>query len=276
MTIEFKREKITDTSKVDFHPEYGVFLRDKSWVPAPRYLLRRSRLLKILKELKLGRMLEVGCGAGGITYDAAKMGFTCEALETSTQARTIANQILSKAESPVKIHSSAAKWKQEFDILMSFEVLEHIEFDDAAIKEWASWVKQEGYLVLSVPALKSKWGPLDVWAGHYRRYEKDELIALLNNNGFECLHFEAYGYPLSYVTSLVRNTLYAREVKNLTYGCRQSTERSGVERSKEAAFYDVQNSIIGRALMFFFCKIQTLFSQLGYGDGFIVLAKKSI
>lgn len=276
MSIELNKKRITYASEVDIHPEYGVFLTDKSWVPAPRYLLRRSRLLKILKELKLGRVLEVGCGAGGITFDAAKMGFTCEVLETSSQARTIANQILSKARSPIKVHSSAAKWKLEFDLLMSFEVLEHIEFDDAALKEWVSWIKSDGYLVLSVPALKSKWGPLDVWAGHYRRYEKEELISLLNNNGLECLHFETYGYPLSNFTSFVRNTLYALEAKKLNLDCQQGTDRSGVDRSKEATFYGLQSSILGRALMIFFCKIQTLFSKLGYGDGFIVLAKKLV
>ncbi|MBE7214631.1 class I SAM-dependent methyltransferase [Shewanella benthica] len=271
----FNKKKITDTSEVAIHPDYGVFLRDRSWVPAPKYLLRRSRLLKILKDLKPGRVLEVGCGAGGITFDATQMGFSCEALETSLQARNIANKILSRARSPVEIHSSAAEWKEEFDVLMSFEVLEHIELDDAALKEWVSWVKPEGYLVLSVPALKSMWGPSDVWAGHYRRYEKDEFIALLNNNGLDCLHFETYGYPLSYITNFVRNIIYSREVQKLSLGSQQGTDRSGVERSKEAVFFGVQASMLGRAFMFFFCKVQTVFSKFGYGDGFIILAKKS-
>ncbi|MEH6446570.1 MAG: class I SAM-dependent methyltransferase [Oceanospirillaceae bacterium] len=244
-------------------------------MPAPRYLLRRSRVLKILRELKPGRVLEVGCGAGGITFDATQMGFNCEALETSPHARAIAGKILARASSPVKIHASAAEWKEEFDVLMSFEVLEHIEFDDAALKEWTGWVKPGGYLLLSVPALKSMWGPADLWAGHYRRYEKDEFIALLNNNGLESLHFEAYGYPLSYVTNFIRNILYAREVQKLSRGSQQGTDRSGVDRSKEAGFYGVQASIWGRALMLFFCKIQTIFSKFGYGNGFIVLAKKS-
>jgi SAM-dependent methyltransferase len=266
---------MTDTNKVDVHPDYGVFLRDKTWVPAPKYLLRRSRVLKILKKLKPGRVLEVGCGAGGITFDATQMGFNCEALETSLQARGIAGKILARASSPVKIHASAALWKDEFDVLMSFEVLEHIEFDDAALKEWTGWVKPGGYLVLSVPALKSMWGPSDVWAGHYRRYEKDEFMALLNNNGLECLHFEAYGYPLSYITNYVRNILYAREVQKLPRGSQQGTDRSGVERSKEAVFFRIQASIFGRALMFLFCKIQTVFAKFGYGDGFIVLVQKS-
>ena len=90
-----------DTVGIDVHPDYGVFLKDKSWVPAPRYVLRRYRLLKIFSSLKKGRALEIGCGAGGISFDLAQMGFTCEVLESSEQARDIAGRILSSALSPV-------------------------------------------------------------------------------------------------------------------------------------------------------------------------------
>jgi 2-polyprenyl-3-methyl-5-hydroxy-6-metoxy-1,4-benzoquinol methylase len=263
-----------NSSEIDIHPDYGVFLKDKSWVPAPRYLLRRSRLLKLIKDIPPGRTIEVGCGAGGITFDLAQMGFTCEAIETSDQARGISSKILSGAATPVKLHDAPREWKEEFDSLMSFEVLEHIEHDEAALKEWTTWVKPGGYFVLSVPALKSKWGPSDVWAGHFRRYEKDEFISLLNSCGLECQHFEAYGYPLSYATNFVRNLLHAREAKKLGLGSQQGTDRSGVDRTKEASFYGFQKSLLGRALMSFCCHIQTYFAKFGYGDGFIVVAKK--
>jgi 2-polyprenyl-3-methyl-5-hydroxy-6-metoxy-1,4-benzoquinol methylase len=265
---------MVEEKRIVVHPNYGVYLKDKSWVPAPKYILRRSRLLKILRNLKLGRVIEVGCGAGGISFDASEMGFQCEVLETSDLAREVASEILSAARTPVKIHDSANEWQEEFDILMSFEVLEHIEFDTAALKKWTGWVKPGGYFVLSVPALKSMWGPSDVWAGHFRRYEKSELIALLAQADLECVHFEAYGYPLSYITNFVRNILHAREAKRLSRGSQQSTDRSGVDRSKESRFFGFQASLVGRGLMYFFCSLQTIFSKFGYGDGFIVLARK--
>ncbi len=265
---------MTKLSEIGIHPDYGVYLKDNSWVPAPKYLLRRARLLKLFNGLEPGKVLEVGCGAGATSFDLAQRGFTCEALESSEQARAIANRIFAGAISKIKLHSEAKDWQEEFDYLVSFEVLEHIEHDDVALTEWAKWVKPGGYFIFSVPALKAMWGPSDVWAGHYRRYEKDELLALLHRCGLECLHFEVYGYPLSYATNFVRNRIYAQETKKMQRGDKTGTDRSGVDRTKEARFYAFQTSMLGRALMSFCCYIQVYFAKYGYGDGFIVLARK--
>ena len=78
---------------MEFHPIYGLSIPERGWVPAPRYLMRRDRILKIMESLPGGRILEVGCGSGALLYDLSQMGFKCTGLETSPPALDIASYV---------------------------------------------------------------------------------------------------------------------------------------------------------------------------------------
>ena len=51
---------------MEIHPVYGISFPERGWVPAPRYLLRRDRVLRLLARLPVGRLLEIGCGSGAL------------------------------------------------------------------------------------------------------------------------------------------------------------------------------------------------------------------
>ncbi|QBY03453.1 class I SAM-dependent methyltransferase [Thalassotalea sp. HSM 43] len=259
---------------VSFDKDYGLYFNDLSWVPAPRYVLRRFRVCKILRGISTARILEVGCGAGALSYDCWQKGYEVEVLERSAEARLVASQTLLNTAVAKSIHAESLDWNQQFDVIMSFEVLEHIENDKAALIEWLKWLKPGGMCLLSVPALMSKWGPKDVWAGHFRRYEKQEFLKLMNDCGLECIHFETYGYPLTYLTNILRDRIHNADSKKRPVGDLEGTERSGIERKSEAKLFSFQQSYIGRMLMRLCCHAQSAFAKFGLGDGYIVLAKK--
>ena len=111
---------------MDYHPVYGPSVPEKGWVPAPRYLLRRQRILRLLNDIKPGNLLEVGCGAGTLCHELSNLGYMCTALETSQHALNIARHV-NKDSPGVNIHDSpSSRWKNSYDLLMSNEVLEHI------------------------------------------------------------------------------------------------------------------------------------------------------
>ena len=64
------------------------------WVPAPRFLLRRDTVLRRMRALPRGRVLEVGCGAGSLLADLAALGFECTAVETADAARALAARMV--------------------------------------------------------------------------------------------------------------------------------------------------------------------------------------
>ena len=80
----------------------------------------------------------------------------------------------------VTIHSEIQNnWQETFDFILAFEVLEHIEDDVSALREWWNGVKFPGHRLLSVPAHPERWNASDEWEGHFRRYEHTGPIETL-------------------------------------------------------------------------------------------------
>ena len=127
--------------------------------------------------------MEIGCGVGALLEDFSRMGFVCDAVESSEAAFRFACSLYADNRS-VTIHTQLRDdWDGEFDSVMAFEVLEHIKDDGKALARWRRCLKPGGRLIISVPAHQSKWDASDVWAGHFRRYEKSQLKSLLGALG---------------------------------------------------------------------------------------------
>jgi ubiquinone/menaquinone biosynthesis C-methylase UbiE len=67
----------------------------------------------------------------------------------------------------------------QFDIVVAFEVLEHIPDDGQAANEIKRVLKPGGFLIFSVPAFKMLFGPKDKAHFHMRRYNKKMIRKLL-------------------------------------------------------------------------------------------------
>ena len=255
-------------------PLFGPVLPEHNWVPAPSYLLRRQRVLDLLSRCKRGRLFEVGCGAGTLLHECAAMGFTSSGLETSPPARAIAASV----NPTLPVHSELPQDEYgKFDYLLSLEVLEHIERDCDALRQWRLLLKPNGYLLLSVPAHASKWTDSDVWAGHYRRYEKDGLVRLLEQTGFSVDSIENWGFPLSNLLLAWRSRLHRRQLDTKeTMGDRQSNNQfSGIDRDVASGLYPLLASLPGRMVMRCAFLLQKLSRKQDWGIGYLVLARKS-
>ncbi|RYY70743.1 MAG: class I SAM-dependent methyltransferase [Chitinophagaceae bacterium] len=62
-----------------------------------------------------------------------------------------------------------------FDLVCAFDVIEHVEQDDVALKEINRVCKSHGTVCITVPAFQSLWSNHDVVNRHFRRYKKKEL-----------------------------------------------------------------------------------------------------
>jgi SAM-dependent methyltransferase len=94
-----------------------------------------------------------------------------------------------------------------FDLLCAFEVLEHIEDDEAALTRWLEHVRPGGWVLVSVPQGRRRFGPQDEWVGHYRRYDESDLVALLERCRLTDVALIAYGFPLGNALDATRNLL---------------------------------------------------------------------
>ncbi|HEY7061171.1 MAG TPA: methyltransferase domain-containing protein, partial [Chloroflexota bacterium] len=82
-----------------------------------------------------------------------------------------------------------------FDGAVCGEVLEHVADDGAALAGLARALRPGGVLVATVPAGRERYGGLDRWAGHARRYDLAELRALVEAHGFQVLRLHHWGFP---------------------------------------------------------------------------------
>jgi SAM-dependent methyltransferase len=247
------------------------------WVPAPRYLLRRRRILHQLHDVPPGDVVEVGAGAGMLLQELAARGFSCTAVEASPEARDLISTLGERSGRRIDVRESGADdWKGRFPLVMAFEVLEHIEDDGAAIAQWASWLAPGGTLLLSVPAHPRQWNAADVWAGHYRRYRKRDLERLVAGAGLQLEHLECFGYPLGNLTERVQARQAARgfAAAGGTGDRESNNHRSGIERGHVMRLYPLLRSGPGRLALYTAFAMQALFRTLPLGNGYLLRARK--
>ena len=70
-----------------------------------------------------------------------------------------------------------------------FDVLEHIEDHEEALKNIRELIQPKGYLYLTVPAYKFLYSYEDHEAGHFRRYNRGSITALMESTGFTVKYF---------------------------------------------------------------------------------------
>jgi SAM-dependent methyltransferase len=260
-------------------PLLGPAFPDAGWVPAPRYLMRRARILELARGLVPGRLLEIGPGAATLLMEFAQRGFRCEALELSAEARRMAGDLIAQSRLPIAVHAApASDWSGRFDTLFAFDVLEHIEDDKAALAQWHSWLRPGGTLLLSVPARMKLWTAGDEWAGHFRRYERDELKQRLADAGFALERFECYGFPLTNVTEKVSARSYRRTMRrqedSQTETRRINNDRSGIDRRPVMRLYPLMNSVPGRIGLRIFAAVQAACLDRDWGSGYVLRASR--
>ena len=260
------------------HEYFGTVSIENGWVPPPSYVLRRQRIMATLGPMPRGKLLEVGCGAGALVRDLHAMGFACTAMELGEKAREIARRIC--ADRPgLEIHAEPRpEWAEAFDYVVAFEVLEHIEDDFAAVKQWSSWLKPSGRLIVSVPAHPRRWSVSDVWAGHFRRYTRASLQAVIEQaGGLQVRTFESYGFPLSNLIEPIRALHHGRQLRQRGKAAadkHQGTVHSGIERTLETRLYPLQASLLGVGILRLCGRLQEIFKDRELGTGYLVTAPR--
>ena len=245
--------------------------------PAPRMLLRLIQVCSVLDQLELTGshqtiFCEVGAGLGDATSLALDLFSIKEAhiYEGSSEARDILQRRF-MTESKISIHNHFSCDYEKFDMLMCFEVIEHIEEDQQFLNSINRSIKSGGRLIGSVPAYMDKWQDVDVLAGHFRRYERDELTQKLELAGFYDIQIDTYGFPLINILYPLRKIYYGRLLKKRKNSNKQmATAKSGTSRGLARCF----NTTLVWNIVRFFSLFQSLPLLNRLGDGFIFSCRK--
>ncbi len=252
---------------------YRLLHTKKHWIPYPRYIFRKILALELIKKYIHGEscFLEVGGGAGDFSIALIDAGYKGKVIDFSEYSyEIIKDAVTEKQVQNLQVEKKGLNQldvDEKYDFIVFFEVLEHIKNDDQAIKQISNFLKNDGYLVLSVPAKKNLWDNWDILAGHVKRYEKHELMNLLRDNGFEITQFYSYGFPFLNILKIARKFLI-----------RKSPSKSMVDNTKKSGINIVSIPLIGiifnQVTLLPFIKFSKLFNKLDLAEGYLCLAKK--
>jgi glycosyltransferase involved in cell wall biosynthesis len=87
---------------------------------------------------------------------------------------------------------------QSFDTVVCLNVIEHVEDDLQALRNVRDSLEEGGRAIILVPYGPGLYGSLDEVLGHFRRYTKEQLVAVARKAGFrveQVLKFNRPGMP---------------------------------------------------------------------------------
>jgi len=153
-------------------------VEDRHWW----YKERRSLLARAVAGMRPGDALDVGAAGGGNTRVLTGLGWRAAALEYGADgAEVAAERGLSVLRADATALPVAAG---SFDLVVAFDVLEHIEDHKAAVTGIFEALRPGGHFLVAVPVDPRLWSSHDVAVGHVRRYTRSELLTLLEDAGF--------------------------------------------------------------------------------------------
>jgi SAM-dependent methyltransferase len=166
----------------------------------------------------LGRkLLEIGAGIGRITAVVAAAGAHEElvATEPSPQFFGALRDRLRDTPKSIALEATAEallpEYREHFDSVYSVHVMEHIEHDRQFLEAMLNLTRPGGNVIILVPALPFLFSELDTNIGHYRRYNKKMMRALIHGLPVEIRHM-AYNNLLG-----VLGSFYFSKVRKVNY-----------------------------------------------------------
>jgi SAM-dependent methyltransferase len=141
-------------------------------------------------------VLEIGCGIGGVLQELCHLpNLRLTGSEIYLQGLRYARAKLPDIEF-IQLDATDIPFRDEFDVICAFDVLEHIGADELVITQVHKALHSGGLFFVTVPQHPWMWSRLDEAVHHKRRYSRDELIQKLTSGGFRV------EYASSFVTFL--------------------------------------------------------------------------
>jgi SAM-dependent methyltransferase len=240
----------------------------------PKLVLRESAVHDMSASWPPGSFLEMGAGTGHMTRVFVERGFYGACYDLGADSRELMRRNLADVSRQVRVVDDAAQLDAgSFDYLLAFEVLEHIDDDGAALREWLTYLRPGGRVLLTVPAHARKFGRSDELVGHLRRYEKAQLSALLVGAGIERISIVNYGFPLTELTRRLSNRLVQNDRSYDKMTPEQRSIRSAQTRPR---IIDRALSLTGSRAFIPFCTVQRWFYRWDLGDGYVASGVKGV
>lgn len=144
------------------------------------------------------RMVEIGCGNGAVLRYLKSKNINIEGVDFSLNQLKYCSKLAN-----VPLYQTDAVSTpfpdSHYNLIGVFDVIEHVENDQALIDELYRICQDNGSVLVTVPAHHFLWSYFDTLSEHKRRYTQKDLEAKLKKAGFEIVkisHFMFFLFPI--------------------------------------------------------------------------------
>jgi SAM-dependent methyltransferase len=194
--------------------------------------------------------LEVGCGTGFVLsgIHAADPSLELSGSEIFSAGLALAATRVPSAHFS-QMDARHIPYRDEFDVIGAFDVLEHIDEDEAVLAEIGRAVRPGGGFMATVPQHPSLWSLQDVHAHHVRRYTATGLRRKVEAAGFEVVRTTSF-------VSLLLPTLVAARFRtrghrtDVGFDAMDELRQPSVLNSALEAVMTLERSLVRRGVSF--------------------------
>jgi SAM-dependent methyltransferase len=174
----------------------------------------RNRLLaqvlrSRLREIPAPKILEVGCGTGGVLREIERAMPEARLYGVDLFEEAIAFARRNTRATLVAGDLAGVDLGGDVDAACAFDVIEHIDDDVATLRLLAGTLRPGGLVVVTVPAHDWLWSELDDATFHRRRYSMESLQRALRGAGLAPI-FSTYLMSLALPPLWLRRVLVGR------------------------------------------------------------------
>ena len=173
----------------------------------------RKYQIKLIKKYLKKNLAEVGPGQGGFVEFYKSFVEKINLIEPDKNLY----KYLSKKFTNKKIsiqNKTMLRINNNFDTIIYFDVLEHIQNDLAEIKAAKKRLNKNGYLIFNVPAHQYFYNNFDKSVGHVKRYNKNDFKIIEKKTGLKIeklVYYDSIG-----LIFLILNKIFSLSQKNLS------------------------------------------------------------
>lgn len=142
-----------------------------------------------------GRLLEIGCGHGGLTRLLAVAGFAAEGLEMSPEVIRFAERTFG-----IEVHRgplASAALEPGYAALVAIDVLEHVPDPGAEVRGWREHLAEDGVLFIQTPCHRGEGEDWEMLRPeeHLFLFNEGGLRRLLQSSGFAAVEVSTSLFP---------------------------------------------------------------------------------
>jgi 2-polyprenyl-3-methyl-5-hydroxy-6-metoxy-1,4-benzoquinol methylase len=158
----------------------------------PAHRRQREALIKLIGELGVRTVLDVGCGSGDNLAALAQVmpHLVLSGTDISREALALAARRVPEA-SFKQMDAQKERLDERFDLVLCSQVVEHLVDDLAAFRNLALMAKN--WVV--VATMRGRMRRSELTIGHYRNYSDVELRAKAESAGLEVVDIFGWGFP---------------------------------------------------------------------------------